>query len=221
MENETEIIFSEQLKKLPAEVVTFILSSNWNTDIEEIGSLFNLTEKDASLFMREISLVLAGLIHPDEFSFTLEELGFKGVVLESLVENVEKKIFAPIRPALIEFFEKEARENTEEAPIATASQSVVSGQMSNVLRRPDVAPKNLPTEEGTESFLPPIPLKFGAEGVSAPVHPFEEKMKKVFTAGQQSLGDLAIEPPSQTPSLTQAPKAPPIYHADPYREAIE
>ncbi len=222
MEKETEKIFNEQLEKLPSEVVDFISSTNWDTDTDEIGSLFNLSEEKLGSFKQEVTLVLAGLVHPDEFRDTLEqEAGIEGSVLDAIVANVEKKIFAPIRPALIEFFEKESAENTEEPSIATASQSPVSGQMSNFPRRPDVAPDNLPTDEGGESLLPPIPLRFGTDEKETPAHPFEEKMKKVFTAGQQSLGDLAIEPSSPASSSTQAPKAPPIFHADPYREPIE
>lgn len=216
METETEKIFAEQLAKLPRVVVDFISSTNWDTDAEEIGSLYNLSGKALSDFTREVTFVLMGIIHPDEFSEVLEqELEIKGAILEALVANVEKKIFAPIRPALIEFFEKEAKENAEEAPVEATTAEKPRMQM------PDVAPDNLPTAEGDESLLPPIPLKFGSEVAGSPAHPFEEKMKKVFTAGQQSLGDLAIEPPSQASSPTQASKAPPIFHADPYREPIE
>jgi hypothetical protein len=48
-------------------------------------------------------------------------------------------------------------------------------------------------------------------------------MKKVFTAGQQSMGDLAIEAaaPASAEQQPQTPNAPRIYHADPYREPIE
>lgn len=216
MSNETDKIFEEQLEKLPTEVVNFITSTDWDTDVDEIGSLYSLSEEKLEAFNQEVTLVLAGLVHPDEFKDSLEqEVGIEGTVLEAIVANVEKKIFAPIRPALIEFFEKEAKENTEEVPVEATTAEKPRMQM------PDVAPDNLPTDEGDEPLLPPIPSKFGKEAEEIPAHPFEEKMKKVFTAGQQSLGDLAIEPPSQTPSPTQAPKAPPISHADPYREAIE
>jgi len=215
MDNEADQIFIEQLEKLPSTVVDFISSTDWDSYVDEIGSLYNLSEVDLSDFKQEVTLVLAGLVHPDEFKETLEkEAGIEGPVLEALVANVENKIFAPIRPALVEFFEKEARNdaeqtqsNMEETPMAPVSSSVVSGQMSNVPRMPDVAPDNLPTNEESESFLPPLLPKNPnletqrpSEEVVLPTHPFEEKMKKVFTAGQQSLGDLAIE--SSAPPLS-------------------
>ncbi|MFZ2303215.1 MAG: hypothetical protein WAV98_00290, partial [Minisyncoccia bacterium] len=113
MENETEKILKEQLRKLPKEVRDFILSASWDTDADEIGSLYNLSEEEVALFKQEVTLVLAGLIHPDEFKDTLEGEGLvtNRAVLEAIVANVEEKIFAPIRPALISFFEKESSES--------------------------------------------------------------------------------------------------------------
>ena len=140
---------------------------------------------------------------------------------------MENKIFAHIRPALISFFEKEveevAKKEAAEAEPAKEEALVVPTappEPAKVWEKaPDVAPDNLPTDEGGESLLPPIPSKFGADGEEIIVHPLKEKMKKVFTAGQQSMGELTIEP--TVPQPTTAPDAPRIYHADPYREVIE
>ncbi|MCK9344715.1 MAG: hypothetical protein M0P64_01160 [Candidatus Pacebacteria bacterium] len=92
-------------------------------------------------------------------------------------------------------------------------------------KTPEVVPDNLPTEDAAESFLPNLTPKTVAQTETTTTaepegHPFEEKMKKVFTAGQQSMGELAIE---QTVPATSTPErnAPPIYHTDPYREPIE
>lgn len=239
MDDETKKIFIEQREKLPKEVLSFISSTNWDTDVKEIGSLYNLSQEELADFKREIILVLVGIVHPDEFTKALEqEVGIKGAVLEAIVAAVEQKIFAPIRPALIEFFDSEERseEGKEGNPeiqqhrgptLNTDSKGRTSGADSvpvvpNVPPAPhvslDVAPDNLPTGE-EESFLPNLAPKTSTE-TEGVTHPFEEKMKKVFTAGQQSMGDLSIEPAPQA-SAEQAPKAPPVYRADPYREAIE
>ncbi len=232
MNNETEIIFREQLGKLPNEVTDFLSSASWSEDLEEIGSMYNLTEEELYGFKREATLVLVGLVHPDAFGLMLEEeVGVVNVtVLEALVANVEKKIFAPIRPALIEFFEQEASENAEEVPLVP--------NVPPVPQMPDLAPDNLPTNEDelenlrpeSESFLPPLKPKVvpvsrtsAEEGVIIPTHPFEEKMKEVFTVGHQSINNIAVEPSAleSSSASTQTPKAPPIPHADPYREPIE
>lgn len=114
MEEDTEKIFKDQLRKLPKEVITFLSSANWDTDANEIASLYNLSLEEASAFTRGVTLVLAGLVHPDEFGAVLElEVGIQGAVLEALVKATEEKIFAPIRPALVGFFKKKSEQVEE------------------------------------------------------------------------------------------------------------
>lgn len=228
MEDETENVFKEQIGKLPKEVVAFLSSSNWSSDADEIGSLYNLSHEELVAFKREVTLVLAGLVHPDEFKEVLEqEVGIAGAVLDEIVKSVETKIFAPIRPALIEFLKKEDAEKTAEEPVVEKETATAPMEKPRV-QITDVAPDNLPVGEEIAPLIPLIPAKapnLEAEPPSEPAHPFEEKMKKVFTAGQQSMGDLTIgaaAPASVEPQAPpQAPNAPRIYHADPYREPIE
>lgn len=250
MDNETQKIFEEQVGKLPNEVVTFLSSSNWKTDIAEIGALYNLPEKELSDFKREVILVLVGLVHPDALKEMLsQEVGLRGAVLEALVSNVENKIFAPVRPALLEFFESETGEHESqlskiENEIQKQEASVSLAPAKEWGRMPDVAPDNLPTgEEEAGPLLPPIPQKSSPSETPpswdiTPTHPFEEKMKKVFTAGQQSMSDLTLEParqnsPQENLGGTVAPQAPapvtptsspsntPSISHDPYREPVE
>lgn len=105
-------------------------------------------------------------------------------------------------------------------------------------KEPDIAPDNLPTADesadestdfvslGTrlgreqgESFLPNLTPKTPAIG-DVPAHPFEEKMKRVFATGGQSMHDLELEPippPASSFTTTSQPQAPRV---DPYRESI-
>lgn len=249
MDTETQQFFSEQIGKLPSDVVSYLSTSSWSSDLDEIGSLYNLSQDELSSYKREVILVLLGVVHPDAFMDALKkEVGIKGAVLEALVLNVEKKIFVPIRPSLIKFFESEAGITTPQPDTVTPQitnedvslpetpmegetfvlpeTSVTPAPQSEIVRpwekSPEIIPDNLPTEEDTEALLPNlIPKTIQPEPVTPTPetetgHPFEEKMKKVFTAGQQSMGEFAIEPVEP-----QTPKAPPIYHADPYREPIE
>ncbi|MGB2580138.1 MAG: hypothetical protein WBC83_00390 [Minisyncoccia bacterium] len=235
MDNETTQIFREQLGKLPSTVVDFISSTNWDADLNEIGSMYNLHKEELGKFKQEATLVLAGLIHPDEFRSALEqETDIQGAVLDAIVNATEEKIFAPVRQALVVFFEQESAENVADIPeqegiIETipppATVPALTPMPTRVWEKePDIAPDNLPTSEEPESFLPPIPPKNPRVETEVPswditpTHPFEEKMKKVFTAGQQSMGDLTIEP--ATPQVAQ-PDTSRTYHADPYREPIE
>lgn len=264
MDAETEKIFKGQRDKLPNEVISFLSSANWDTDLEEIGTLYNLSEEEMGTFKREVILILVGLVHPDALTGTLkQEVGIEGAVLEGLVANVEKKIFSSIRPALISFFEKEARaENAETAVVEENTEAPTEEEVARAAnifpkeilvatptppeptrvweKEPDVAPDNLPIAEEIElaaPLIPPISPKAPSLEVlplneaPEPVHPFEEKMKKVFTAGPQSMNELALEQvtpgatPATTsevlPAATETPKSTPPRHADPYREPIE
>ena len=243
MQTETEKIFAEQLGKLPPEIIDFISSTNWDADINEIGMLYNLSPEELQVYRREVTLTLVGLVHPDEFKETLkQEMGMDGTFLDTIVATTEQRIFAPVRPALIAFFEAEdAKETLEEGSVpepmnegeVTLSNEALQQQEALIIpglisppatepekvwaKKPDIAPDNLPTGE-VESFLPNLTPKqtdLGTEVPSESVPPFEEKMKRVFTAGQQSIDELAINTPQAQPVATHS------YHADPYREAIE
>lgn len=90
------------------------------------------------------------------------------------------------------------------------------------------APDNLPVAEAPEYLVPSIPSKTSVlesrlkgappreEESEEEAHPFEEKMKRVFTGGQQTMGDLTL-----TPAAPQVPTATQPSHSDPYREPIE
>lgn len=103
-------------------------------------------------------------------------------------------------------------------------------------KKPEVIPENLPTgeiavpqvvAEITQSTIPtplvPSPseqLQSGILGTNEQTHPFEEKMKKVFTGGVVDRGGLVLDQ-KQTgePVLTGEPIKRPSH--DPYREPIE
>lgn len=216
MENETQKIFEEQVLKLPNAVVSFLASSTWNEELEGIGSMYNLAPEQLSSYKQEVALVLAGLVHPNEFSKTLAgEVGLQGSVLEAIVSATEQKVFATVRHALVDFFEHE-----EELPQETAPVAAVAPQQNT-------APANLPTAPEPEHLIPPIPAKvvpLAPAPEPMPVHPFEEKMKRVLTAGESSLGKVVLEqatavipPPEQpaVPSPAIPPQgAPSVYIAD-------
>ena len=220
MNNETQNIFASQLKKLPHELVSFLADTNWEETLAGVSTTFSLSKEDASDFEREVIFVLAGLTHPNLLPETLEkEAGLNKEIISPIVREVEEKIFAPIRPLLLSYFESEALVDTSLEPKTPVSTIITDTPPIKIPRKADVAPDNLPTGEETEPLLPPIPPKNRVSAEETPQHPFEEKMKKVFVAGQQSMGELSIEPPTPQAPTPPAPSRPSF--ADPYREPIE
>ncbi len=126
---------------------------------------------------------------------------------------------------------KEKEKITIPAPPSLGTpQSSVWGKISEVL------PENLPT--GEIAVSPPVPeviqnipspasvpplnnqTQGGIEGGNEQSHPFEEKMKKVFTGGMVDRGGLVLDTKSTNePIAVGGVPARPTH--DPYREPIE
>ncbi len=291
MDNETQKIFEEQLLKLPSEVVTFLDTSNWNQDLEDIGSLYNLNSEQIIDYKREVTLVLAGLEHPDDFtSHIQEELLLEGTLLEAIVTATEEKVFSSVRPALLAFFESEVAENSTGNAEPLSAEIPAHPEVAQIpsVIAPQGTPENLPFAPEPEHLIPPIPPKVASleippvaqipvekatippaptpappqstmvpdfiapmpqtfEPIMSPrtaddngqaVHPFEEKMRQVFTSARPTAENIVL---SQAPQAVSSPAelaasqpvpafVPPVAatlqtapsrHADPYREPIE
>lgn len=176
--------------------------------------------------------------------------------IEVIANDVENKILGPIYFKLVNFFNDElaraeARgESPEEelitspSPVSPKTQPFGSNEISVVQpetftvpqtpsrtweKVPEVIPENLPTEEVTESFLPNLAPKTTPEApevIPGEIHPFEEKMRRVFTGSTAEGSDLTLKtlapvntPPAQNLSGQVAPKQAQVF--DPYREPIE
>lgn len=228
MENDIETIFSRQAEVLPTEVRRFVASGEWERDLGDVAARFGLSEDNTDSLRIEIALVFAGLVHPDEFRSALasELEGLDSATLDALASEVEANIFAPVRPMLERFFaEQEETGSTavqqEEMQPPTIQQEVASPPIPPPVaeRMRDVAPDNLPTGEIQSQGLEETPLMptikpktrpsddVSEASEAEPAHPFEEKMKNVFTGGGADISNLALPPTHVS--------------ADPYRELIE
>lgn len=250
MDTEFESIIKEQAVKLPTEVRKFFVDSDWGTTLDAIIAEFAIPEEVSEAFRNEILIILLGLMHPDALREELSKILLtRGENLTAIVTEVEEKIFAPIRPALIKFFEDEralAEKNQEVAPPAETDGEqggwgmplveahretpVLLEQTMMPERAPDLTPLNLPMVE-ENPFLPKLIPKV-TEPNSGPVNPFEEKMKSVFTSSPTETPALvpppflemspetAVPPQIIPPSPPQAPSSTNARH-DPYREPLE
>jgi hypothetical protein len=204
MSDETLSIFREQISKLPKSVVIFLQSSGWEIRLQELIRSNGLTPDQADDFNTESALVLAGIVHPDAFgSALIEHANLPETLANTLVQEFEQRILAPIRPALLEFFEKERAEAEahgglpEEGIVATAEATPKS-----------VAPANLPTE-AAEPLLPPITPKVVTPKTTEPetilMHPFEEKLQRAPISTPVPVS--APMPSTFTPATPIAPQS--------------
>jgi len=213
MDNETSQILKEQIKNLPPSVVDFLASSNWQGILTNIVISSSLAPEVADVLENEVVLVLAGLVHPEAFHTELQQQsGLDEISLSNVINEVEEKIFDPVRPELVKFYEEQValensnEQNTTEEPklaeepteIPVQKESMPPATVRVWEKVPEVVPHNLPTEEGLSS-------------------PFEEKMKKVFTPKSAPVSDFSLGT-TMEPRISDS-----MSHArhDPYREPIE
>lgn len=227
--NYTDEQIEKQFDLLPDEVQDNLFSSGIENKVQTAGVDVALTPDQIKKLNSLVNFVILDLVKKDEFTERIIDLfGLDTEVAEGLVQNVSNEIFKPMEEIRIKAIEKRSLDEAEERELFSDTVTINEPEefetkisIAKSAKIPDVAPENLPTNEKEEPLFPPIPLKVYTEDRVTPAHTFEEKMKNSFTTGQQSLGAIAIETPSQTSSMTHIPKAPPIYHADPYREPIE
>ncbi len=234
----------DQLKKLNALVNYTILGLLSEKEFEvECKQVFSLDENTSKKLSESISREIIIPTEDLRTSAILEQRRKEEEDRELFEEEKQPESLEPVSEGLpVQNIEtgNEAIE-TEESPVTIPSTPARVWE-----KEADVAPDNLPIAEDEsvdsrlghpESFLPPISSKTPTldsetknwqeawtprEEKLAAAHPFEEKMKKVFTAGQQSIDSLTLETPTpQSPTTPRAPEPPRTPSTDPYREPIE
>ncbi len=215
MDKKTDQLIDEQIRRLPHELNIFATSPDWQRVLDEISVRYALTKDVATSIKFEVLLTLIGLADPDAFKEELVKILLtRAETIDDIVAEVEQKIFAPIRPALIQFFESEQAKEVESEKL-----KVESGEKDMANAEPiqsttynlQPTPENLSIEKNVESsFIKLIPKV--ATPDNQPAHPFEEKMRQVFTGASIEIGNTPNIPPA---TLTGN------LHHDPYREAVE
>lgn len=241
MDTDIENILRRQAQVLPDEVREYVARADWDRAVDAVSERFQLSPENASTLSTETMIVLAGLVHPSEFKEALkgELTGVDPVVVDTIAAEIGVAVFAPVRAALERFFmeQEEAEETAESQKSNVESRGeeetiVERGEVSSYApsrpleRMPDIAPDNLPTEEDVASqresetsLMPKLTPKMRPSddvGAGEELHPFEEKMKKVFTSGGADISNLELPPIGSAPPVTPRPSA-----SDPYREPVE
>ena len=237
MNEQLKQIVNLQLPKLPPSLRNAFLDDRTTSSLNEVGNAFNLSSDQESDLEVETILLLIGASDPKAFSQTLKErLNLNEVTLGTLIDSLEEKILESIYPDLVRFYEQdqaqmakaEAEENAREATPAPATPEPVVVKIWE--KTPEIVPDNLPTEESMpagilpeESFMPTLKPKQAPETsqtTEEPPHPFEEKMKKVLTAGAPAMENFELENTVEEKPQSVIITARPASH-DPYREPIE
>ncbi len=113
MDEETQKIIEEQMKKLPADVKEAIISVDYQTKLAEIAKRHRLLIDQTGKLEMETTLVMIGLEPLSDYIDNLQtELDIPITRAQEIAVNVNEAIFKPIRSSL------EAMETVEEEDIS-------------------------------------------------------------------------------------------------------
>lgn len=96
---------SEYFEKLPKEAQDIFSSMKWVDTVSDTATKYSLTDKQKEDLATETSLALLGIIHLDQYEENLiNEMGIKKETADLIISDLDKSIFAVIRPALSNAF---------------------------------------------------------------------------------------------------------------------
>lgn len=216
MDDETQKIITEQMKKLPKDVVEAIVSVDYKKKLQEITVKQKLLIDSAGKLEMETTLVMIGLEPLADYVGNLQrEMGLSVVRAKEIALDVSENIFKPIRESLKKMNETvENEEGAEEAtaePVISAEVNLNRDQILNEIENPV---PNRPVSTGIE-VRPPQELEtLPGEEVRNIPSLVETKMSGITITPRQIVN---AKPEIKLPEVKKKPYG----GTDPYREEIK
>lgn len=96
----------EYFNKLPADAQALFSSMSWMEKLKGMSAKYSLTPEQIEVLGTETTLVLLGIVHPDEYENTLrKEVKIPNDMLEKMLVEINDSIISTIRPQLSETYE--------------------------------------------------------------------------------------------------------------------
>lgn len=139
MDEETQKIIAEQMKKLPKDVVEAIISVDYKTKLQEITKRQRLMIDQAGKLEMETTLIMIGLEPLADFVENIErEFGVNSVRAKEIAMDVSENIFKPIRESLKKMNEQVLSElPNKESPTDAGWQSQIKEQGTSPIEKTD------------------------------------------------------------------------------------
>jgi len=226
MDQETQKIIAEQMKKLPKDVVAAIISVDYKTKLQEITKRQRLLIDQAGKLEMETTLVMIGLEPLADFIGNIQrEMGIDTIRAKEVAMDVSENIFKPIRDSL-------QKMNTDMENEPSKNSEVLGGQGSEepeVTKFTNSNETDLNRDQILDEIENPVlnhtPLRQDSAGqvpvkTEIEIRPkqeiniYENKMTSVTVTPQQV---VTAKPENKLPEVTKRP-----YNSsnDPYREPL-
>lgn len=228
MDEETQKIIAEQMKKLPKDVVTAIVSVDYKTKLQEITKRQRLLIDQAGKLEMETTLIMIGLEPLADFVGNLaREMNVNELRAREIALDVSENIFKPIRNSLQKMNEETQAEEAGEQKIeeveTTLNRDQILDEIENpILNRPSIRP--VPVEQpqvSTEIEIRPV-----QELKSVPGETVKDVIKNVEPNIFEAKMTQTVITPPQIVNVETRTKLPEIEKkdtyksSDPYREPL-
>ena len=98
---------AEYYSKLPNDAQQFFASMAWMDTLRGISTRYGLNSTQIEILGTETTLVLLGMIHPDEYEENItKDLNLSSDKLQKLLEEIDNSIFKSLRSQLIDTYEQ-------------------------------------------------------------------------------------------------------------------
>jgi hypothetical protein len=206
----------DRLAEIPEDVRLAILSSNFESQIQEIGKGHALHVDQLEALGDETMLVMLGFSQREKFAENIQ--AHVRVSLDEahkIASEISDKIFLPIRESMKKFAEAKAKESVvvgpETLPVAPSPKPPVIS-----------TPPAPPTQTQPKPVPPPPPVVPVAPIKPAPASQPPAPKPEVVSAADVALTQKTVTVQKPTPApQPPGPVKPAPYKADPYREPPE
>jgi hypothetical protein len=106
---------AEYYSKLPLKSQEIFSSMKWLETIQNLSATYGLNDEQKETLGTETTLVLLGIIHPEEYAEILQnELGLSRSMFENIMQTINTSILNPQREELTQTFQTNAEMSIEE-----------------------------------------------------------------------------------------------------------
>ena len=232
MDEESQKIIEEQMKKLPEDVKQAIISVDYKTKLQEITKRQKLLIDQAGKLEMETTLVMIGLEPLSDYMDNLQrEMDLPPVRAKEVAMDVDENIFKPIRISLQKMNEGTVSEEKASAKAMTDEETDLDrNQVLNEIENPKTIKdgdrsmnfkQEAPKQVGTTAIeikpiqeiktIPGQGVKDVARSVSTDI--LTTKMSGATTISQQV---VEVKPEIKLPEIKKRPTG----GVDPYRESL-
>ena len=218
--------FSTAYNKLPFPIREFLASDDLTTVTQSIGTTYKLHIDTMGALKRETTNMLLGLINPTQFVGELKSVGIPQASIGAIVEELNAKVFMPLREKMKNPPEEDSSDNESEieatshehtpTPVAYVAPAVVTSTVRYVeppmpatIQAP--APAHItPVVVAAAPVVQPIPQPVIARTVAAPViQPVPHVVSPVIQPTPLSQSVAQPTPHITQPVAQAAPVTPP------------